>query len=473
MTSDAIHTETDALVIGAGPGGYAAAIRGSQCGLDVTLVERDAYGGACLNRACIPSKAYITATSRAHELSDAADMGIHADVSVDLTELREWKDGLVSRMTGSVEKLCKANGVTLVEGAAAFADDHQVAVRDRDGEVTARIQFESCVVATGSRPMGVPGFDFADGPILDSAQALSLDAPPDRLLVVGGGYIGLELSTVFAKLGSDVTVIEMLDDVLPTYGPDVTRVVRGRAEDLGITVETGEAATDWSRADDGGVRVTTDDADGEASEYAADAVLVAVGREPVTETLGLENVGLETDNRGFLPTDDACRTARDHVFAIGDVAGEPMLAHVATAEGIVAAETLAGESPTVDGQAIPAAVFTDPEIGTVGMTEDEAADAGHEPVVGEMPLRGSGRAMTLDDTDGFVRLVADADGRILGCQVVGPHASELLGEVTLAIQTGATLADLATTIHTHPTLSEAVMEAAENARGQAIHTLNR
>ena len=469
-----VTTGTEVLVIGAGPGGYVAAIRAAQRDCDVTLVERDAFGGVCLNRGCIPSKAYVTATDVAHDAATAEEMGIYADPAIDLAAMGEWKDGVVDRLTGGVEKLCKANGVTLVEGTAKFVDSETVRVEhDGEGQGAETMTFEHCIIATGSRPIELPEFSFSAAPVLDSAQLLDLDTVPDRLVVVGAGYIGMELSTVFAKLGSDVTVVEALDDALPGYEDDVTRVVRKRAESLGVDFHFGEAATGWRDAADGGIVVTTESEDDEESTHGADRVLVAVGRQPVTDTLDAENAGLEPTDDGTFETDDRCATAVDGVYAVGDVAGQPMLAHVASAEGIVAAEAIAGEPAVFDAQAIPAAVFTDPEIATVGLTEAEAEAEGFDPVVGEMPFNASGRALTTGDTEGFVRVVASADGFLLGAQIVGPEASELIAEPTLGIEMGATLSDVAATIHTHPTLSEAMMEATENALDQAIHTLNR
>ncbi|MFB6080392.1 MAG: dihydrolipoyl dehydrogenase [Haloferacaceae archaeon] len=472
-----VATGTEVLVIGGGPGGYTAAIRAAQRGLDPTLVERDAYGGTCLTVGCIPSKALITGAGLAHEAGHAEEMGIYADPAVDLQAMMEWKEGVVDRMTGGVEKLCKANGVNLIEGTARFAEEGTARVaHGGEGRGAETVEFEHAIVATGSRPLELPGLAFDDEPILDSADALSLDAVPDRFVVVGAGYIGMELSTTFAKLGSDVTVVEMLDDVLPGYEADVARIVRTRAEDLGIDFQFGEAASGWRDGADGGYVLTTEDAEGGESTYGADRILVAVGREPVTDTLALDAIGLEPNEEGFVETDDRCRTAVDGVFAIGDVAGEPMLAHKASREGIVAAEVIAGDPAAFDNRAVPAAVFTDPEVATVGMTEAEAAEAGHDPVVGEMRFRASGRAMTAGPrhTDGFVRVVADdGTGLVLGAQIVGPEASELIAEAALAVEMGATLEDVGSTVHTHPTLAEAVMEAAENARGQAINTLNR
>jgi dihydrolipoamide dehydrogenase len=468
-----VTTGTDVLVVGAGPGGYVAAIRAAQRGLDTTLVEKDAYGGVCLNYGCIPSKAYISGADLAYRAGHAEEMGVHADPAVDLAGMREWKDGIVEQMTGGVEKLCKANGVNLVEGEARFADEHRVRVaHGGEGQGAETIEFEHAIVATGSRPIKVPGFDFGDGPVLNSRQALALDSVPDRLVVVGAGYIGMELSTTFAKLGADVTVVEMLDDVLPGYEDDVARVVRRRAEEIGIDFHFGQRASEWRK--DGDILVVTEDEDGEEYTHPADRALVAIGREPVTETLDLENVGIEPDEDGFIETDDRARTEVDHVFAIGDVAGEPMLAHKASKEGIVAAEVIAGEPAALDYQAVPAAVFTDPEVGTVGMTEAEAEEAGFDPVVGSFRFGASGRALTTGHADGFARIVADGEsGFVLGAQIVGPEASELIAEVGLAIELGATLEDVGSTIHAHPTLAEAVIEAAENAQGQAIHTLNR
>ena len=467
-----VTTGTELLVIGGGPGGYVAAIRGAQLGLDTTLVERDAYGGTCLNHGCIPSKAFISAADVAHDARGAEEMGIFADPAVDMAGMTEWKDGVVTRLTRGVESLCKSAGVALVEGTAEFVDEETVRVaHGGEGQGSETIAFEHAIVATGSRPIEVPGFEFDGEHILSSREVLALETVPDELLVVGAGYIGMELSTVFAKLGAEVTVVEMLEDVLPGYEADISAVVRERAESLGIDFAFGEAASDWETLEDGRIRVATTDEDDGVEEYHADKCLVAVGREPVTDTLGLENVPLDPDENGVLATDEESRTDLDRLFAVGDVAGEPMLAHKAMAEGEVAAEVAAGEPSALDHQAIPEAVFTDPEIGTVGLTEAEAEDAGFAPVVGQMPLRANGRALTLNEREGFVRLVADSDTEfLLGAQIVGPEASELVAEVALGIEMGARLEDIAGTIHTHPTLSEAVHEAAKAARGEAIHT---
>jgi dihydrolipoamide dehydrogenase len=469
-----ISTGTDVLVIGAGPGGYVAAIRAGQLDLDVTLVEKDAYGGTCLNYGCIPSKAMISASDVAHDAKHAEEMGVYADPAVDIQEMVAWKDGVVDQLTGGVEKLCKANGVNLIEGRAEFASEGTArVVHGGEGQGSESIDFEHAIVATGSRPIQIPGFEFDGEHVLSSRQALDLDSVPESMVVVGAGYIGMELSTVFQKLGCAVTVVEMLDDILPQYDEDISRVVKNRAEELGIDFYFGEGAAEWEEAGDG-MTVLTEDEDGNVSEFGAEKCLVAVGRHPVTDTLNLDAIGLEPDENGFLQTDNEGRTDADGVFAIGDVAGEPMLAHTASAEGQVVAEVIAGEPSALDHQAIPAAVFTDPEIGTVGMTETEAEDAGFETLVGEFPMRASGRALSVNETEGFVRVVADADSEfLLGAEVVGPEASELIAELGLAIEMGAQLEDVAATIHTHPTLSEAVMEACEHALDKAVHTTNR
>jgi dihydrolipoamide dehydrogenase len=458
--------QTELLVVGGGPAGYTAAIRGAQRGLDVTLVEDGLVGGTCLNHGCIPSKALLSATGTVHEMETAEEMGIYVEPYVDVGEMVSWKDGIVDRLTNGVAGLCRQNGVELVDGFARFEDEHTVTV---DGEE--EISFENAILATGSRPVELPAFGYDADPIWDSRQALAADRAPPRLLVVGAGYIGMELSTIFSRLGSNVTVVEMLDEPLPQYDADLTDPVLERVSELGVTVNFGEAAAEWRR-DGSDVVVTTETEVGETSTYSVDKALVAVGREPVTDGLNLHAASVETDDRGFVETDEYGRSKAEHVFAVGDVAGEPMLAHTGMHEGIVAVETIAGEEPP-KARAVPAVVFTSPEIATVGLNPEEARAEGIDPVVGEFPFSASGRAMTTRETSGFVRLVAAADGRVVGGQVVGPEASELVAEIGLAVQTGATLEEVAETIHTHPTLSEATMEAAEHALGRAIHTTNR
>jgi dihydrolipoamide dehydrogenase len=465
-----ITSSTDVLVIGGGPGGYVSAIRAGQLGLDVTLVEMDAYGGTCLNRGCIPSKAMISAADVAHKADHAEEMGIYADPAVDLQGMVSWKNRLVGRLTKGVESLTERAGCHLIEGRAEFDSDTRARIiQDGEGQGAESIEFEHAIVATGSQPIEIPGFEFDGEHVLSSKHALQLESVPDSLVVVGAGYIGMELATVYQKLGSDVTIVEQLDDPLPQYEDDVTEVVHERAEELGIDFHFGERALEWEEMGDG-LTVRTEDEEGTVSEFGGEKCLVAVGRQPVTDTLNIDATDVEMTDAGFIETDGQARTTDDHIFAVGDVAGEPMLAHKAFKEGEVAAAVIAGEPAALDYQAVPAAVFTDPEIGTVGMTETEAKEAGFDPVVGQMPLRASGRALSLDETDGFVRVVADSDSEfILGAQIVGPEASELVAELALAIELGATLEDVAATIHIHPTLSEAVHEAVKGAQGHSIH----
>jgi len=460
-----VTTGTDVLVIGGGPGGYVAGIRAGQLGHDVTLVEAEAVGGTCLNEGCIPSKALISATDIAHRAGAAERLGVHADPAVDLAAMVGWKDRLVGRLTSGVESLLERAGVTVVEGRAEFSSEEEVrVVHDGEGQGSETVAFEHAVVATGSRPVELPFMPFDGDRVLSSRGALALETVPESLAVVGAGYIGMELATVYAKLGAEVTVLEQLEEALPGYAEDLTAVVRERAEAVGVDfrfgegVERCETRRDEVHLETGGDAVT------------AERCLVAVGREPVTDTAGLAAAGVETDDDGFVVTDEQGRTSQETIFAVGDVAGEPMLAHAAFREGEVAAEAIDGQPAALDNQAIPAAVFTDPEIGTVGLTETAAREEGFEPAVGEMPLRASGRALTLNEREGFVRVVADAEtGFLLGAQVVGPEASELVAEATLAIEMGATLEDLAATVHVHPTLSEAVHEAAMGALDRSIH----
>lgn len=458
---------TELLVIGAGPGGYVCAIRAAQHGVDVTLVDGDAIGGTCLNYGCIPSKALISATERVNSVAHASEMGIYSDPYIDVPELFEWKDTVVEKLTTGVETLCQHNDVTLIEGYAAFNDTETALIETGDG--VTEISFDSAVIATGSEPIELDGFDVMDEPILDSRQALELSDAPESMVVIGAGYIGMELGTMFQKLGVNVTVVEMLDTVLPQYDPELAEVVEKQANELGLKLQFGEAAQRWTQDGDR-VSVTTRTDDGAEFEYGCDAVLVAPGRKPVTDSLNLGNIGLEPGDGGYLPTDTTGETNCDDIYAIGDVAGEPMLAHKASMEGIVVAETVAGKETTLEGRVVPAVVFTDPEIATVGVTPEEAKENGIEPAVGRFPLSANGRALSLGERDGFVRLVADSDtGQLVGAAIVGPEASELIAEPTVAIQHGLTVEDIAMTVHAHPTLSEAIMEGADDVFGTPIH----
>lgn len=460
-------TTVDIVVVGAGPGGYTAALRASQRGADVALVERNALGGTCLNVGCIPSKALIHASNTVETIQHADEMGIDASCEVDFEAVVEWKDRIVAQLTGGVEQLCRSQGVHIYEGTATFEDPHQMAVT---GDSDTVIEFDRAILATGSRPMELPGFDFSSEAVLDSSDVLSMQSLPDKLVVIGGGYIGMEVAQALAKLGTDVTVIEMEADILPAYPQSLTDPVKNRARQQGVEFELGHLAQGWEQSDDG-ILVETETEDGTRHTFSAERVLVAIGRVPVTESLALDSIDLDTNEDGTLDTTDQMQTDIEHVYAIGDIAGEPMLAHKASAEAIVAAEHATGQETTFSQTVVPMAVFTDPEIATVGYTQADAEAAGFVPVVGEFPFRASGRALTTGDTDGFVRIVADEDSQLLlGASIVGPHASELIAELTVLIEQGVGLTALEEAIHVHPTLSESVMEAAAQAMGRAIHT---
>lgn len=460
---------TDAVVIGSGPGGYVCGIRIGQLGKQVVVVEKDAPGGVCLNVGCIPSKALITAAKTYDKLHAAESMGIYVDKPrVDVKRLMAWKGEIVQKQTSGVAGLIKSAGGRLLFGEARITGPHSVVVQGRDGEVT--IEAGAIVVATGSRPIQIPGFAVDNQRILDSTGGLALEEAPRRLCVIGGGYIGLELGMMWAKLGSEVTVIEGTAQLLPGNDPELVSVVARKMKKLGIATHLSAKALGW-KDKAGAIEVAFEaaDAKGGPQTLECDKVLVTVGRRPNSDNLGLEQVGVKIE-RGFVPTDRQMRTSVPSIFAIGDVQGQPMLAHKASKEADVAAEVIAGHKAEMDARVIPAVIFTDPEIGTVGLSEPEALKEGRKVIVAKFPFGGLGRAMTQMETDGFVKYVADAeDQTILGVQIVGPGASDLISEATLAIEMGAALGDVALTVHPHPTLGEAMMEGAKSGLGESPH----
>lgn len=471
-----VATGTDVLVIGGGPGGYVAAIRAAQGGKDVVLVEKNALGGVCLNVGCIPSKALISAAEAYHGLAKEAQRGLQVEsAAMDVKQLQTWKGGMVQRLTDGIGRLLQANDVQVVNGKARFTDDRTVMVETDGGSEV--YSFEHAIIATGSRPVELPPFPFDGEHILSSSHALSLEEAPEHLVVIGGGYIGLELGMVYARLGSRVTVVEMMDQLIPGTNPELVQVVARNLRRLKVKVHLNTRALEWKEAGDGeGVSLTLQELDGGGAAkgdpftVAADKVLVSVGRRPNSEDLGLDRAGVAVDHRGFITVDDERRTSVPHIFAIGDVAGEPMLAHKASREGIVAAEVIIGEPAAYDPVSVPAVIFTDPEIAYVGLSEDQAKEQGYDVTVGRFPLMALGRALTMGQTDGYVKLIAEAEsGVLLGAEMVGPEASNLISEVTLALEMGARLEDIAGTIHPHPTLGEAWMEAALVAMGTPIH----
>jgi dihydrolipoamide dehydrogenase len=456
------------LVIGAGPGGYVCAIRAGQLGIDTVIVEARKLGGVCLNVGCIPSKALIHAADEFHAALQfslgKSPLGISAGPpKLDLAKTIAWKDHIVGRLTGGVAGLLKRGKVKIVVGAARFRDGKTVAVETETG--TQIIRAETIVIATGSAPVELPTLPFG-GPVISSTEALALGALPERLVVVGGGYIGLELGTAFAKLGSEVVVVEAEPRILPQYDAELTRPVAKRLADLGVKTLTGAKARGLAAKGDALLVETTD-----ASEIrlGADKILVTVGRTPLIDGWGREELALDMDGK-FLRIDEHCRTSMRGLYAIGDVTGEPMLAHRAMAQGEMVAEIVAGRNRSWDKRAIPAICFTDPEIVAVGASPDEARQNGTEVKVALFPFSANGRAMTKLDEEGFVRVVARADNHLLlGVQAVGHDVAELAAAFGLALEMGARLEDIAGTIHAHPTLGEAFHEAALRDLGHALH----
>jgi dihydrolipoamide dehydrogenase len=460
----------DTLVIGGGPGGYVAAIRLAQLGKQVAVVEKGRLGGVCLQRGCIPSKALIHAAKSFDNIAHAADFGIEAGgVKVDLDKMQRWKKGVVDKLTRGIEGLFTGHKIQLVAGEARLLSATEAEVRGEDGK-TQRIQAEDLIIATGSRAIEIPGFKFDGERILGSRHALDLKEVPRRMVVIGGGYIGLELGTVFAKLGTELIVVEMLDTLLAGQDPDLVRVVARKLKSWNVTVHLKSQALE-ARPDESGVRVKFRTPEGEREEH-VDCVLVTVGRRPNTEDLGLQEVGVKLSQRGFIEVDERLRTSVEHVYAIGDVVGGAMLAHKASKEGIVAAEVIAGKPSAADFVAMPAVVFTDPEIATVGLTLAQAKEKGIDAVEASFPFAALGRALTMNHPEGMVKLVAEkGSGVLLGGHVVGADASDLISELALALEMGATAEDVALTVHPHPTMPEAIMEAAEGIYGHAIHVM--
>lgn len=443
------------LVIGAGPGGYVCAIRAGQLGIDTVIVDAQALGGTCLNVGCIPSKALIHAADEFYSMvhANAGSLGIRVgQPSIDLAQTMRWKQGILTRLNAGVSGLLKKAKVKLVPGNAQFMDGKTVKVLTAEGEQ--RITAEKIVIASGSRPVELPTLPFG-GDVLSSTDALSLTAIPERLAVVGGGYIGLELGTAFAKLGSQVTVVEAGERILPQYDAALTKPVSDRLEKLGITVMTHAKAQHFAQ----GVLKT------DQGDVHADKVLATVGRQPRTNGLGLENLAL-TLSGAFIQINKACQTSMRGIYAIGDVTGEPMLAHRAMAQGEMVAEHIAGNAVEWDKQCIPAVCFTDPEIVSCGALPGAIP----ETQTSAFPFQANGRAMTTEREEGFVRVVwREADHAVVGIQAVGAGVSEMSATFALAIEMGARLEDIAATIHAHPTQSEALQEAALSGLGKALH----
>lgn len=462
------QTSTTLLVIGGGPGGYVAAIRAGQLGIKTVLVEAATPGGTCLNIGCIPSKALIHAAEefdKARHYADGSALGIMAgNPAIDLARTVQWKDGIVKRLTGGVGALLKKNDVQVINGFARILDGKTVEVKGLDGELQ-RVRCEHLLLASGSESVELPFMPFG-GMVVSSTEALSPATVPQRLVVVGAGYIGLELGTAYRKLGAEVTVVEAAQRILPAYDAELTKPVAAALKRLGVELRLGSSVLGLNAAGDG-VRVK--EANGEETVLAADRVLVAVGRRPRSGGWGLESLQLDMNGRA-VKIDDQCRTSMRNVWAIGDLTGEPMLAHRAMAQGEMVAEIISGKRRHFAPNAIPAVCYTDPEVVVVGLSPAEADKAGIDAISANFPFAANGRAMTIESTDGFVRVVARRDNHlILGWQAVGRGVGELSAAFGQSIELGATLEDIAGTIHAHPTLGEAVQEAALRALGHALH----
>ncbi|MDO4670671.1 MAG: dihydrolipoyl dehydrogenase [Aerococcus sp.] len=469
MVVGTLAIELDTVVIGAGPGGYVAAIRAAQEGQQVAIVERyDTLGGVCLNVGCIPSKAMIQAGHHFHHANGGSEtFGITSEAKLDFAKLQDWKQNqVVKKMTGGVEYLMKKNKIDVLHGTAYINNDHEFTLM-KDDDTHELYKFNNMIVATGSRPIEIPGFKFG-GRVVDSTGGLNLPEMPKKFVVIGGGVVGSELGTAYANLGAEVTILEGSPQILPSFEKDIVKVVQKEMEAKGMHVITKAMAKE---AIDNGDSVTIKyEVDGKEEEITADYVMVSVGRRPNTDDLGLEAAGVEMLDRGLVKVDNQGRTSVPHIYAIGDIVPGAALAHKASYEGIVAAEAIAGKASAVDYKSMPAVAYVDPEIAQYGMTKAEAKEKGLDVHDFKFPWSANGRAVAMDEQEGFLRLVATkGDNVIVGGQMVGPQASDVMAEVGLAIEAGMTAEDIALTIHGHPTLTEAIKDAAEGLLGKPVN----
>lgn len=461
----------DLIVIGTGPGGYVAAIRAAQLGLEVAVVEkRSAHGGTCLNVGCIPSKALLHASELYHEAAHGfGEMGITVKPKLDLNKMHAFKDDGIKGNVDGVAFLLKKNKIDAFEGVGRIVEPGRVDVTGNNDDVT-ELSAKSILIATGSEPTSLKDIDVDEQSVVTSTGALSFSKVPKKLVVIGAGVIGLELGSVWSRLGSDVTVVEFLDRILPGMDLDVARTFQKTLKKQGLAFKLSSKVTGVSAEGQKQI-VTVEPVDGgDAETLKADAVLVAVGRKPFTDGLGLEDVGVEINKLGQIPVDQSYQTNVTGIYAIGDVIAGPMLAHKAEDEGVAFAETLAGQSGHVNYDVIPNVIYTFPEVASVGKSEDELKEAGVSYTVGKFPLMANGRAKVNRTTDGFVKVLADQEtDRILGVHIIAPHAGELIAEAAVLMEFGASSEDLARTCHAHPTLSEAMKEAGLSVAGRAIH----
>jgi dihydrolipoamide dehydrogenase len=456
-------------VIGGGPGGYPAAFLAADLGMEVTLIDEEINpGGVCLYRGCIPSKALLHVAKVITESQHASNWGVKfSKPTIDLDRLREWKDGVVKKLTGGLGQLSRQRKIGYIQGRASFENAQTLRIQNKNG--LEQLKFSHAILATGSRPAAIPGLSIESPRILDSTSALDLPDIPKNMLIIGGGYIGLELGTVYAALGTRVTVVEMTSGLMPGVDRDLVSVLAKRLEGIFDSIMLNTKVVGMKEVKEG-IRVKFEGSEIKEPEQVFERVLVSVGRKPNSENLGLKNTKVSIDSHGFIKVDIQRRTEEPTIYAIGDVAGEPMLAHKATHEGRVAAEVIAGHKVAFEPQAIPAVVFTDPEIAWCGLTETEAKEQNRPVKVARFPWGASGRATTLDRNDGVTKLILDPETeRVLGMGIVGTGAGELIAEGVLAVEMAALASDLSLSIHPHPTLSETVMEAAEVFFGTSTH----
>ena len=461
----------DAVVIGSGPGGYVSAIRLGQLGMKTALIERNVIGGECTNYGCIPSKALIE-MSNLYWNAKNSQMGIVSEkISINFRTFKAWKDQIITKLRDGIRYLCEENGSEIITGTAYIKSPTQVIVKSNSSELT--IDTKNIIVATGSTPIQLPNLIFDNKYILSSKDVFEMDDIPNSLLIVGGGAIGIELGTALAKLGTQVTIVELMNQILPGIDPEIARFEMRILTRLGIKIYT-ESTVSNINVSNGTIEAFIRKKTGEEYKVNAEKILVSVGRRPNSNSLGLENAGVKLDEKGFIIVDKKMRTNVSNIYAVGDVVGPPYLAHKAFKQGLTAAEVIGGLPSEYDHKAIPQVIYSDPEIALVGLSDQEARNYGYDPIIGRFSFTASGRALTENSAEGFVKIIADKKtGIVLGAQIIGPKASELISEVALAIEMGATIEDLGFTMHPHPTLSESIMEAAEEALGKPIHMLKR
>jgi dihydrolipoamide dehydrogenase len=462
--------KVETVIVGAGPGGYVAAIRAAQLAQEVVLIEKELLGGVCLNWGCIPSKAMIEVSGLKKHVEKAMEMGlIVKDIAIDLNQLHKWKNGIVEKLRTGVGSLLLKNGIDVIQGTTSFTEPGKILVASEHG--IQRFEFKNLILATGSSPIPLPGIPFDHELIIDSTDALGLEKVPEKMVVVGAGSIGIELGLVYAKLGSEVTIVEFQDKFLPFLDPELPRILEKSLKKNNVKLMIDTKIEKVNPKNDKAEIIYSQA--GKPTTVEAERVLVAIGRRPNTEDIGLDKIGLQVDQKGFIEVNKKMQTQIEGVYAIGDLARGPMLAHRASHMGKIAAEVISGKPAAFDNLAIPGVIFSDPEIATVGMTELQAQEQGYKVKAGVFPFRALGRAMTLGETEGLTKVISDAEsGTVLGVHIIGPHASDLIAEGALAVESASHIDDLTLTIHAHPTLPEGIEEAAEAVENKAIHIFN-